>query len=56
MEGYPVLRDTKNMVTMSILPKAIFKYKTNLVKFQWHFPQKQNKHSEHLCGNTKASE
>lgn len=37
MESYPVLRDTKNMVTMSILPKSIFKYKETWSNFNGIF-------------------
>ena len=42
-----------NIVKMTILPNAIYRFSVILIKLQWHFSQNQNKKFHNSYGNTK---
>ena len=45
-----------NIVKMTILPKAIYRFMQSLSNYQWHLSQNQNKKFHNLYGNTKDPE
>ena len=40
-----------NIVKITILPKAIYRFNAILTNYQWHFSQNYNKNFHNLYGN-----